>query len=307
METQNKIAVVIPCLNEALTIGKVLADFARELPEAELIVLDNCCTDETADIAKEHGAKVIKEPRPGKGFVIENIFRTVKADYYVMVDGDDTYPAESVHDLLKPVMAGDADMVVGARLSQYTEKSFRPLHVAGNNLIRWVINTIFHSDLKDILSGYRAFDGRVKQCIPVVSSGFEIETELTIQMLYYRLKIVEIEVPYRERPEGSESKLSTFRDGFRVMRKILTLFRSFRPLAFFGGMGIVFFALGILSGIPPVVGFILSGYTEVQRFPLAILATGFMIVAFSSVFLGIMLHNINYRFRELHNIVIRRD
>jgi glycosyltransferase involved in cell wall biosynthesis len=305
METRKKTVILIPCLNEEQTIGKVLQDFRSELPEAELIVFDNCCTDRTAEIARNHGAVVLKEPRKGKGFVVESMLRRVNADYYVMVDGDDTYPAERVHDLLRPVIAGEADMVVGARLSQYTEGSFRPLHVAGNNLVRWVINHIFHTNITDILSGFRAFNGRVCQCVPIVSSGFEIEIEITVQMLYYRLKILEVDVPYRERPEGSESKLRTFRDGFRVLWKIFTLFRSCKPLSFFGGIGILLFILGVLAGIPPVYGFVASGYTEVRRLPLAILATGLMILAFSSTFLGIMLHAINYRILELHNVLTR--
>lgn len=302
----NKIAILIPCLNEEKTIGKVLEDFQRELPEGELYVFDNCCTDTTASLARQYGATVLKESKPGKGFVIDTMLRTIQADYYVMVDGDDTYPAEKVHDLLSPVLSGDADMVVGARLSQCTDKSFRPLHIAGNNLVRWLINKIFHTDLKDILSGFRAFNGRIAQCVPIVSSGFEVETELTIQMLYYRLAILEVEVPYKERPEGSESKLNTFRDGFRVLWKIFHLYRSFKPLAFFGGMGLLFLLTGILAGIPPIYGYVASGYTEVKRFPLAILASGLCILAFSSMYLGILLHAINARLRELHNIITRQ-
>ncbi len=305
--TTKSIAVLIPCLNEEQTIGKVLDDFRSELPEAEIYVFDNCCTDNTVEIASKHGATVIKEPRQGKGFVIESMFRVIKADYYVMVDGDDTYPADKVHDLLKPVIEGDADMVVGTRLSQFTNESFRPLHVAGNSFVRWIISQIFHTNLTDILSGYRAFNGRIGQCIPVVSSGFEVETEITIQMLYYKLKILEFPISYRERPVGSESKLSTFRDGFRVLWKIFHLLRSFKPLTFFGGMGLIFFVLGIFTGIQPIYGFIDSGYTEVKRIPLAVLATGLMILAFSSTFLGVLLHAINWRFIELHNIITRQN
>ena len=307
METKPKIAVLIPCLNEEQTIGKVLRDVAAELPEAELFVFDNCCTDNTAAIARNQGATVIKEPRMGKGFVVDSMFRRIEADYYVMVDGDDTYPVERVHDLLEPVIAGNADMVVGARLSQHTKESFRSLHVVGNNLVRGIINCIFHTKLTDVLSGFRAFNGRIVQCVPVVSSGFEIETEMTIQMLYHTLTILEIQVPYRERPAGSVSKLHTFSDGFRVMWKIFTLLRSFKPLTFFGGLGILFFILGVLAGIPPIVGFIASGYTEVRRFPLAILATGLMSLSFTCTFLGILLHSINYQFKELHNIITRQS
>jgi glycosyltransferase involved in cell wall biosynthesis len=307
MAMNSKLAVLIPCYNEEQTIGKVLQDFRAVLPEAELIVFDNCCTDNTAATARTHGATVVKEPRKGKGFVVESMLRRVEADYYVMVDGDDTYPAEKVHELLAPLLVGEADMVVGARLAAYTDKSFRPLHVMGNNVVRWAINVIFDAHLSDVLSGFRAFNRRVCQCIPAVSSGFEIETELTIQMLYYNLSIREVQIPYRERPDGSESKLNTVRDGWRVVWKVFSLFRAFKPLSFFGGFGMLFFLMGGMAGIPPVYGFVESGYTEVRRFPLAILATGLMILAFSSMFLGIMLHSVNYRVRELHNIVTRRE
>lgn len=305
MGNEPSVSILIPCHNEEQTIGKVLEEFRRELPKADLVVFDNCSTDSTASVAREHGALVLTEPRKGKGFVVESMLRRVESDYYIMVDGDDTYPAESVHALLAPLLAGEADMVVGARLATYTKKSFRPLHVAGNNLIRGIINLIFGSHLTDVLSGFRAFNKRVCQCIPVISSGFEIETELTIQMLYYNLKIVEVQVPYRERPAGSESKLNTFADGWRVVWKILSLFRAFKPLSFFGSIGALLFGAALAAGIPPVYGFIESGYTEVKRFPLAILATGLMILSFSSTFLGILLHSINYRVRELHNVVTR--
>jgi glycosyltransferase involved in cell wall biosynthesis len=300
-----QIAVVIPCLNEERTIGKVIDDFRAELPGATIYVFDNCCTDNTTAIARDKGAIVIKEPRPGKGFAVESMLRRVRADYYVMVDGDDTYPADKVGDLLRPVLAGEADMAVGSRLSQYTDKSFRPLHVAGNGLVRWLVNWIFHGNLSDILSGFRAFNSRVSQAIPLVSAGFEVETELTIQMLYYQLKIVEVVVPYRERPVGSQSKLRTFRDGGRVLWKIFTLLRSCKPLVFFGAAGVVLFVLAILAGIPPVYGFVESGYREVKRIPLAVLATGLMVLSAGTLFLGVILHAMNWRFRELHNIMTR--
>lgn len=306
MANESKIAVLIPCYNEQATIAKVVDDFRRELSEAEIYVFDNCCTDRTAEIAAEHGATVLIEPRPGKGFVVESMLDRVDADYYVMIDGDDTYPAEKVRELLAPVLAGQADMTVGARLAEYDDTSFRPLHVAGNALVRWLVNKIFGANLTDIMSGYRAFNHRVIERLPVVSSGFEVETEMTIQMLYYRLKIVEVQVPYRGRPEGSHSKLNTFRDGFRVLWKTFSLFRAFKPLTFFGGAGLVMVVLGILAGIPPVYGYIASGYTQVQRFPLAILAVGLILLGFSSGFLGILLHSINWRFKELHNVMVRR-
>jgi len=305
MEAECKIAVLVPCHNEAPTIGKVIDDFRAQLPEAQVYVFDNCCTDATAAIAAEHGATVLIEPRKGKGYVVESMLDRVEADYYVMVDGDDTYPAEKVRQLLEPVMRGEADMAVGARLAQYDDTSFRPLHVAGNAFVRWLVNKIFAAKLTDIMSGYRAFSRRVVQRVPVVSSGFEVETEMTIQMLYHSLAIVEVQVPYRGRPEGSHSKLNTFRDGFRVLWKVFSLFRAFKPLTFFGGVGLLLVGLGILAGIPPIYGFVASGYTQVRRFPLAILATGLILLGFGCGFLGILLHALNWRLKELHNVTVR--
>ena len=305
MKDQSQIAVLIPCHNEQATIARVVDDFRAQLPEAVIYVFDNCCTDATASIADGHGAVVVKEPRLGKGNVVEAMLDEIEADFFVMVDGDDTYPASSVHELLKPVLNGDADMSVGARLGEHDDKSFRPLHVAGNNLVRGLINKIFRANLTDIMSGYRAFNRSVVRRIPVVSSGFEVETELTIQMLYYRLKIVEVAVPYRGRPEGSFSKLSTFRDGARVLWKIFSLVRAFKPLTFFGGIGLILFFFGVLAGIPPIYGFIQTHGQKVEHFPLAILATGLMILSTGSVFMGVLLHAINWRFKELHNVMTR--
>ena len=304
METQPHVAILIPCHNEEVCIGKVIDDFRNELPDAEIYVFDNCCDDRTAQIAVEHGATVLKEPRKGKGFVIEGMFDRIRADVCVMVDGDDTYPADKVGELIAPVLAGEADMVVGARLSTFTGESFRPLHVLGNKLVRGLVNWMGHAKLTDIMSGYRAINSRVFRRLPVVSAGFEVETEMTIQMLYHQMQIVEVQVPYRERPEGSESKLRTFRDGSRVLWKIFSLFRAFKPLTFFGGVGALFFLAGILAGIAPVYDYVTTG--KVPHFPLAILATGLMILSAGSMFLGILLHAINWRFRELHNVLTRQ-
>jgi hypothetical protein len=197
-------------------------------------------------------------------------------------------------------------MAVGARLAEFGAGSFRPLHVAGNGLVRKLINGIFAASLTDILSGYRAFTPAVAQRIPIVSSGFEVETELTVHMLYYGRVIVEVPVPYRARPAGSTSKLHTFRDGVRILWKLFNLARAFKPLTFFGGIGIMLFALALLAGLPPIVGFIESGYQRVERFPLAILATGLMLLSAGSVFLGLILHAMNWRFKELHNVLVRR-
>lgn len=298
-----RIAILIPCYNEQATVGKVVDDFRAALPQAQVYVFDNCCTDDTAAVAAQHGATVIRECRKGKGFVVESMLDHVDADYYVMVDGDDTYEAARAGDLLAPVMKGDADMAVGARLSEYDDRSFRPLHVMGNGLVRGLINRIFGAKLTDIMSGYRAFNRRVVQRVPVVSSGFEVETELTIQMLYYKLRIVEVQVPYRGRPEGSVSKLSTFRDGARVLWKIFSLFRAFKPLTFFGSVGILFFVLGVLAGLRPIFDYLET--STMTHMGLAVLATGLMLLSAINVFLGISLHAINWRFKELHNVMTR--
>jgi glycosyltransferase involved in cell wall biosynthesis len=306
MNNKSRLAVLIPCYNEELTIAKVIQDFRAQLPDSTVYVFDNCCSDRTAEIAENLGACVMSESRQGKGYVLESMLSTVDADLYVLVDGDDTYPAERVHDLLKPVQNGNADMTVGARLKANTADSFRPMHIFGNRLVCSLINKIFNARLTDIMSGYRVFNRKVVQRIPVVSSGFEVETELTVQMLYYNLKLIEVPVPYRGRPKGSTSKLRTLPDGIRVLWKIFSLFRNFKPLTFFGGLGILVLLLGILAGALPVYDFIQSGFTEVKRFPLAILASALVLLASSLALLGIILHAVNWRFKELHNVMIRR-
>ena len=303
-DTPPSIAVLIPCYNEEPTIGKVVDDFRRELPQASVLVFDNRSADRSAEIAAAHGAVVLKEPRPGKGFVVQSMLERVDADLYVMVDGDDTYPAERVHELLAPVLAGDADMCVGARLSDYTQQSFRPLHVVGNKLVRSLVNWVGGASLTDIMSGYRAFSRRVADRLPVVSAGFEVETEMTIQMLYYRMRIVEVQVPYRERVEGSESKLRTVRDGLRVLWKIFTLFRSFKPLTFFGSLALLWLAAGLAAGIAPIHDYV--SHRFVYHVPLAILATGLVGLASLSGVVGLLLHAFNWRLLELHSIVTRR-
>ena len=305
-EEQTEIAILIPCYNEETTIGKVIDDFRRELPRATIYVFDNCSTDSTAQIAREHRAIVLKESRKGKGFVVDGMFARVKSDFYVLVDGDDTYPADDVHKLLEPVMSGDADMVVGGRLSNYANQSFRPLHIFGNKLVCRLVNWIGHAQLTDIMSGYRAFNRNVIKRVPAVSAGFEVETDLTLQMLYYNLKILEISVPYRERPAGSESKLRTFADGFRVLWKIFTLLRSFKPLTFFGSIGLFLFLLATMAGAFPIRDYFTNPDHYVHHVPLAILAAGLMILSSGFVFLGILLHALNWRLRELHNVLTRR-
>jgi glycosyltransferase involved in cell wall biosynthesis len=304
MKEKPQIALLIPCHNEEKTVRKVIDDFRAQLPGAAVYVFDNCCSDRTAEIARGCGSFVVPEPRKGKGFVLESMLNNVKADFYVLVDGDDTYPAEKVHDLLEPVVAQKADMVVGARLSQYTDKSFRAMHVFGNRLVRGIINRIFNVRLTDIMSGYRAFNHRVIERIPVVSSGFEVETELTIQMLYYKLKIMEVMVPYRERPAGSRSKLRTVPDGLRVLWKIFSLFRNFKPLTFFGGIGIAGMLAAAAMAIPLVKAYLAGGINETDTL-LLVLSASLILLSASLVILGLLLHAINWRFKELHNVMIR--
>ena len=305
LRQEPQIAILIPCYNEEITVGNVIDDFRRELPSAAIYVFDNCSTDSTSKIAEEHGAIVLIESRKGKGFVVDGMFSRITADFYVLVDGDDTYPADYVHKLLEPVVVGRADMVVGGRLAQYTAQSFRQFHVFGNRLICVLVNWIGNTRLTDIMSGYRVFNRKVVRQIPVVSSGFEVETDLTLQMLYYNLKILEVNVPYRERPAGSQSKLRTFQDGFLVLWKIFTLLRSLKPLTFFGAIGLLLFSLGILAGILPIQDYFTDPQHYVRHVPLAILAAALMILASGCVFVGILLHALNWRLRELHNVFTR--
>jgi glycosyltransferase involved in cell wall biosynthesis len=302
------IVVLIPCLNEEITIGKVIQDFQEAIPEAEIIVFDNNSTDRTANIAEESGAKVFHELRPGKGHVIASMFRKVKADYYVIVDGDDTYSAEHVRQLLKPVLEGNAEMAVASRLTEYSEQSFRPLHVFGNNLVRRLVNWIFHSNLTDIMSGYRVCSRELVQSVPIFSSGFEVETEITIRTMDYGFRITEVPVPYRNRPEGSSSKLRTFHDGFRILSEIARIAKAYKPFTFFGAIGLVFIIIGGISGIWVILDYLEDEY--VNKVPTAILATGTMLLGFGSIGMGILLNTINYRFREnlrlMHNKINSR-
>ncbi|MBS3734807.1 MAG: glycosyltransferase [Phycisphaerae bacterium] len=304
MSDSPRIAVLLPCHNEQATVAKVVADFRAALPSAEVYVFDNASTDATAAVAADAGATVIPVPQPGKGHVIAAMLERVGADYYVMADGDDTYPADHVAALLEPVTAGRADMVVGARRPADDAEAFRPLHTAGNRLVRRLINWLFGAKLTDILSGFRAFNDRVARTVPVVSSGFEVETELTVQTLYYRLVIAEVPVPYTARPAGSRSKLRTVPDGARVLWKIFSLMRSAKPLTTFGAAGLVLLALGLAAGVAPLHDYITTG--EVPHFPRAVLATGLVILSALSVLVGVLLHQLNWRFKELHNVLVRR-
>jgi glycosyltransferase involved in cell wall biosynthesis len=300
------LAVVIPCYQEAPTIGKVVADFRRELPAARICVFDNNCTDDTAAIAARAGAEVVREKRQGKGFVVASIFAKVDADILVMVDGDDTYEAGHVHKLLEPILRGDADMTVATRLTSHGEDSFRPLHVAGNQLVCRIINWMFQSSVSDIFSGYRAFTRDCARQIPITARGFDVETEMTLQALYRGQVIVETPAPYRARPAGSFSKLNTFSDGLRVLLRLFLILKSYKPLTFFGGLGIVLFLLGLAVGSLPVYDYATDPNHFVHRVPSAILAAALMILAFFSLGLGLVLNGTNLRLLELEKLIVKR-
>jgi len=300
---QPTIAVGIPCYQEALTIGKVIADFQRELPGARIYVYDNNCTDGTAAIAAKGGAIVIREKRQGKGHVVAAMFDQIREDILVMVDGDDTYEASHVHKLLEPILKGDADMTVATRLTSHGEKSFRPLHVAGNRAGCGIINWMFNSRVSDIFSGYRVFTREAMRQIPVTTWGFDIETELTLQALYRGQVVVEMPAPYRARPEGSFSKLNTFSDGFRVLFRLFLIVKSYKPLTFFGGGAGLFFVLGLLAGARPIYEYEVHHY--VYAVPSAILAAALVMLAFFSLGLGLILNSINLRLLELEKQVAK--
>lgn len=261
------IAVIIPCYNEALTIGKVIDDFHRELPQATVYVYDNNSSDDTSRIATEHGATVRFEPRQGKGNVCRQMFRDIDADCYLMVDGDDTYPAEAARELLAPLMAGEADMTVGDRLSNgsYGEENDRAFHGFGNDLVRVLIKWIYGFEFSDVMTGYRAYNAVFAKTMPVLSPGFEIETELSIHAVDKRWRIEDVPIDYRDRPEGSYSKLSTFGDGAKVLRAITSLFKDYRPLAFFGWLALILLVLAVVAGIPVVAEYAATGL--VPRIP----------------------------------------
>jgi glycosyltransferase involved in cell wall biosynthesis len=298
------IAVLIPCYNEELTIGKVITEFRKQLPTATFYVYDNNSSDRTALIAKAAGARVVREKRQGKGFVVASMFGDVEADLYVLVDGDDTYPAEKVHELLRPIIDERADMVVGNRLEEFGERSFRPFHVFGNKLVVRLVNLIFKCKLKDIMSGYRAFNSDFVRKVPIVSRGFEVETEMTLQALHYDCVIAEIPVPYRKRPEGSSSKLKTFSDGMRTILTVFDIFKAYRPLMFFFILGAILGCVGLLIGSIPVTEYWETG--RIERFPSAILSSGIMVISVICVAMGIILDAINHRLRELIRINVGR-
>lgn len=288
-----KVAVLVPCYNEELTIRKVVTDFRKALPDADIYVYDNNSTDRTIEEATAAGAIVRKEPIQGKGAVVHSMFLDIDADYYIMVDGDDTYPAESAPEMMRVMLEQRVDMLVGDRLSNktYEEENKRPFHNFGNDLVRKLINKFFHSDLHDILSGYRIFSRRFVKNYSSLISGFELETDLSIFCLNYDFRIAQVPIEYRDRPEGSHSKLDTFSDGYKVLRLFLDLYRLYKPLSFFTLIASVFFIAGIVAGIFPIIEQI--KYEYVYKVPTAIAAVALVIMAILLFTCGLILDNIS--------------
>ncbi len=302
--TNQRTVVVVPCYNEEPTIGKVIADFRHELPGADVIVIDNNSTDASSAIAEKAGATVLHEKRQGKGYVVRSMFDWIDADVYIMVDGDDTYAAKDVHKLMEPVLNDDADMVVGSRLEELTGESMNALHRFGNRLLLAIIRLTFRVRLKDMLSGYRVMNRTFVQGVPTLSAGFEIETEISIQAMERGMRIRELPIEYRARPEGSTSKLRPFRDGTRILSTIMSIFRDYRPLAFFSSIAGVIFLVALIIGGVVIADYIESGI--VRRLPLAVLSTSLAILSFLVLITGFIVGTINRRFSEMHVLLSRQ-
>ena len=293
----DKIAILIPCYNESKTIKKVVTDFKRELPEATIYVYDNNSSDGTDEIARNAGAVVRYEYQQGKGNVIRRMFAEVDADCYVMVDGDDTYPANQVREMVNKVLDRQVDMVVGDRLSStYFEENKRPFHNLGNSLVRGSINTLFKNDIKDIMTGYRAFSYRFVKTFPVLSKGFEIETEMSIHAIDKNMFVENVVIEYKDRPEGSESKLNTYSDGFKVLKTIARLFRTYRPMGYFGMISLLLLVLAAVFFIPIVITYAKTGL--VPNFPTMIVCGFVTLASIQSFFAGLILKTIYQKNRQ---------
>lgn len=293
----DKIAILIPCYNESKTIKKVVTDFKRELPEATIYVYDNNSSDGTDEIARNAGAVVRYEYQQGKGNVIRRMFAEVDADCYVMVDGDDTYPANQVREMVNKVLDRQVDMVVGDRLSStYFEENKRPFHNLGNSLVRGSINTLFKNDIKDIMTGYRAFSYRFVKTFPVLSKGFEIETEMSIHAIDKNMFVENVVIEYKDRPEGSESKLNTYSDGFKVLKTIARLFRTYRPMGYFGMISLLLLVLAAVFFIPIVITYVKTGL--VPNFPTMIVCGFVTLASIQSFFAGLILKTIYQKNRQ---------
>jgi glycosyltransferase involved in cell wall biosynthesis len=298
------IAVVVPCYNEEKTVGGVIRDFMTHLPEAQIYVINNNSTDRTVQEALGAGAKVIHEPRQGKGNAIRTIVRRIEADVYVLVDGDMTYPAEAVRPLLEPVLSGSADMTTGDRISNnsYNDGAVRRFHGFGNWLVCYLVNSLFGTRLCDIMSGYRVMNRAFLATLPVLSEGFEIETEMTLHGLNKRFKLVEVPIRYKNRPEGSYSKLRTYTDGLLVLKSIASLFKNYKPLGFFCCLSLVTFITGLIVGIPPILEYFETHL--VYKVPSAILAAAFMILSMLFFCCGLVLDTVVRHQRENYELMI---
>ena len=293
----DKIAVLIPCYNESKTIDKVVRDFKKALPEATIYVYDNNSKDGTDKIAKNAGAIVRYEHQQGKGNVIRRMFSEIDAECYLMVDGDDTYPAEAASQMVDKILNDKADMIVGDRLSStYFKENKRPFHNFGNSIVRWSINTLFKNDIKDIMTGYRAFSYRFVKTFPVLSKGFEIETEMSIHAVDKNMFVENVIIDYRDRPEGSESKLNTYSDGIKVLMTIMRLFRTYRPGGFFGVIASILALIAIIFFVPILITYSRTGL--VPQLPTLIVCGFVMIAAIQSLFAGLVLKTIYQKNRQ---------
>ena len=305
----DKIAVLIPCYNESKTVEKVIRDFRNTLPSATIYVYDNNSTDNTVELAEKAGAIVRHEYQQGKGNVIRRMFREVDAEAYILVDGDDTYPAEAAPEMVRRVLERNADMVVGDRLSStYYMQNKRPFHNFGNDLVRFCTNRLFGGKIKDIMTGYRAFSYGFVKSYPVLSKGFEIETEMSIHALHRNMQIENVVIEYRDRPEGSESKLNTYSDGFKVLRTILRLYKNYRPFAFFGLITVVLVLLSMVFLIPVLQTYFSTGLVE--RFPTLIVCGFTLIAALLNFMSGVILDSQlakDKRDFEYHLQLVTRD
>ena len=301
----DKIAVLIPCYNESRTIEKVVTDFKRVLPEATIYVYDNNSTDGTDELARGAGATVRYEYRQGKGNVLRRMFRDIDAECYIITDGDDTYPAESAREMADQVLERRVDMVVGDRLSStYFTENKRPFHNFGNSLVRKSINTLFKNDIKDIMTGYRAFSYEFVKTFPVLSKGFEIETEMSIHAIDKNMFVENVVITYRDRPEGSVSKLDTYSDGFKVLRTIARLFRDYKPFAFFGWLGLICFAIATAFFAPVLSGYLATGM--VPKFPTLIACSGLYVISFLLWISGVILEVITKKHRQLFELYLNQ-
>lgn len=299
------IAVLIPCYNESKTIEKVISDYKKALPDADIYVYDNNSADGTDDIARKAGAIVRYEHRQGKGNVIRTMFREIDADCYLMIDGDDTYPAENAKEMCRLVIEEKVDMVIGDRLSStYFSENKRPFHNFGNSLVRSLINKLFHADIKDIMTGYRAFSYPFVKHFPVLSHGFEIETEMTIHALDKNFFLKEVPVQYRDRPTGSVSKLNTYSDGFKVLMTIARLFRDYKPFLFFSAIAMLFLIIALIMFFPILIDYLHTGL--VPRFPTLIVSGLLALLGFMFFFCGVVLDVVAQKHKQLFEILMNK-